>query len=186
VAEDREFQSELQKIGTLVRELENIADPASQSAARELVQLLMRMHGRGLERILELLHESDDPGSRLIEELAKDPIVSGLLVLYDLHPDDIQVRVVRKLDQLGPTLFRMGAEARIVSIDQGVVRLRVEANSRGCGSTFRQIQTALEDAIYEAAPDLSRLVIDGLEQQAGGSGFVSVEKLTAPAPTVTA
>jgi len=35
----------------------------------------------------------------------------------------------------------------------------------------------VEDALYEAAPDMGRLVIQGLEEPAGSSGFVPLGKL---------
>jgi hypothetical protein len=176
VARETEFQSEMQKIGTLVRELETIADPASQSAAKELVRLLMNMHEAGLQRILETLARSGELGSGMIQELSKDPIVSGLLVLYDLHPEDLQARVEQKLRTISSALFRMGAEACLVSISDGHVRIRVETNGKTCGSTLGQLQKFVEDAIYEAAPDLSGLTLDGLEPPTA-SGFVGLEKL---------
>ena len=35
----------------------------------------------------------------------------------------------------------------------------------------------VEDALYEAAPDMNSLLIEGLEEQAGSSGFVPLGKL---------
>ncbi|HST11169.1 MAG TPA: hypothetical protein VLL05_12400, partial [Terriglobales bacterium] len=117
----------------------------------------------------------------------QDPLVSSLLVLYGLHPDDLQTRVERKLKQIVSQLHKMGAEASLVDVIDGNVRLRASVNTHSCGSTARTVQTTLEEAIYEAAPDLSSLNIEGLEEPAA-SGFVAVEKLlggyaTAPAPS---
>ena len=94
---DKDFQKRVQKIGSLVQDLESIADPASRSAAKELVQSLMDLHGTGLERILEMVFESGESGPRIIDELGQDPLVSSLLILYGLHPDELQTRVERKL-----------------------------------------------------------------------------------------
>lgn len=182
MAREQEFQSEMQKVGALVHELETAADPASQSVAKELVRLLMSMHEAGLRRLLEVLDKSGEAGSYVVQELSKDPIVSGLLVLYDLHPDSLQVRVEQKLKQISSTLFRMGAEAQLVSTGEGLVRVRVETNGRSCGSTLKQIHTVIEDAIYEAAPDITGLSVEGLEQPTA-SGFVAVEKLLSSAPS---
>jgi len=51
VTDDKDFQNRVQKIGQLVHDLETVADPAARSATKELVQLLMDMHGAGLERV---------------------------------------------------------------------------------------------------------------------------------------
>jgi hypothetical protein len=164
VGDEKDFQERVQKIGRLVQELETVADPAARAAAKQLVQYLMDLHGTGLERILEIVFQSGDGGARIIDELGNDPLVSSLLILYGLHPDDLQTRVERKLQQIVSKLHRMGAEARLVGVDGGAVRATVE------------------EEIYNAAPDLTSLVIEGLEEHAA-SGFVGVEKLLGPSPT---
>jgi len=182
VANDTEFRSDLQRVGALVQDLEAIVDPASQAAAKELVRVLMSIHGAGLQRIGEILKRSGELGSSLLDELAKDPVVSGLLVLYDLHPKEMQVRVEEKLREMGPKLFRMGAEAQLVNTAEGLVRVRVQVNGgSACGSTLRQVQTMIEDAMYEAAPDLAGVIVEGLEPPTS-AGFVSVDKLLTAAP----
>jgi Fe-S cluster biogenesis protein NfuA len=182
VGVDKDFQKRVQKIGSLVQDLESIADPASRSAAKELVQSLMDLHGTGLERILEVVFESGESGPRIIDELGQDPLVSSLLILYGLHPDELQTRVERKLQQIESKLHKMGAEAKLVSINGGDVRVRVRIEGHACGSTSRTVQSTVEEAIYEAAPDLTSLVIEGLEEPAD-SGFIAVEKLIGAATT---
>jgi len=176
VVDEKDFQKRVQKIGGLVHDLEAIADPASRAAAMELVQLLMDLHGTGLERILEIVFQSGDAGSRIIDDLGQDQLVSSLLILYGLHPDELQTRVERKLEQIASKLHKMGAEARLLSVNGGDVRVRVRVEGHACGSTSRTVQAAVEESIYEAAPDLMSLVVEGLEEPAD-SAFIAVEKL---------
>ena len=183
MVDERDFQQRVQKIGGLVHDLETIADPASRAAAKELVQLLMDLHGTGLERILDIVFQSGDTGAKIIDDLGQDPLVSSLLVLYGLHPDELQTRVERKMDQIGSKLHKMGAEVKVVSINGGDVRLRVRLDghaghdSHACRSTSKTVQSTVEEAVYEAAPDLTSLVVEGLEEPATDSGFIAVEKL---------
>ena len=72
MVDERDFQHRVQKIGGLVHDLETIADPASRVAAKELVQLLMDLHGTGLERILDIVFQSGDTGANIIDELGED------------------------------------------------------------------------------------------------------------------
>jgi Fe-S cluster biogenesis protein NfuA len=181
VLDEKDFQKRVQKIGGLVHDLEANADPASRAAAKELVQLLMDLHGTGLERILEIVFQSGNAGSRIIDELGRDQLVSSLLILYGLHPDGLQTRVERKLQEIDAKLYKMGAEAKLVSVMGGEVRLRVRKEGHACGSTSRTVKAAVEEAIYEAAPDLTSLVIEGLEEPAA-SGFIAVEKLLGASP----
>ena len=163
MVDDKDFQKRVQKIGGLVHDLETIADPASRAAAKELVQLLMELHGTGLERILEIVFQSGDAGHRIIDDLGEDRLVSSLLILYGLHPDDLQTRVERKLAQIDSKLHKMGAEAKLVIVNGGDVRVQVRMEGHGCGSSTRTVQSAVEEAMYEAAPDLTSLTIEGLE-----------------------
>jgi len=181
VADEKDFQDRVQKISGLVQELETLADPAARAASKQLVQYLMDLHGTGLERILEIVFQSGDGGARVIDELGSDPLISSLLILYGLHPDDLQTRVERKLHQILSKLHKMGAEAKLVSVDGGAVHLRVTVDGHACGSTSRTVRATVEEEIYNAAPDLTSLVIEGLEEPAA-SGFVGVEKLLGASP----
>jgi len=176
VAGERDFQQRVQNIAGRVEELEAIADPAVRAAARGLVQLLMELHGFGLERMLEIIFQSKEVGPRVIDELGADPQVSGLLILHGLHPADLQTRIERKLDEVRSRLFKMGAEVNLVSVHEGDVRVRVSLDRHTCGSTTQAVRSAVEDAIYEAAPDLTSLVVEGLDAPAA-SGFVAMEAL---------
>lgn len=183
VKEEKSFQTQVQKIGALVHELEEISDPATRARTKELVQLLMDLHGKGMERMLEIVFEAGDSGAgtgaRTIDELGRDPLVSSLLVLYGLHPLDLEARVERKLEQIGPKLRKMGAEAKLLSVSEGNIRLQAKVESHSsCGSSKRTLQGTLEDAMYEAAPDLASVVVEGLEEPAASS-FVGVEALLA-------
>lgn len=176
MVDEKDFQQRIQKIGSLVHDLESIADPASRAAAKELVQLLMDLHGTGLERILEVVFQSGDSGPQIIDDLGQDPLVSSLLILYGLHPDELQTRIERKLDQIASRIHKMGGEVKLVSVNGGDVRVRIRVDVHSCGSTGRTVQVAVEEAMYEAAPDLTSLAIEGLEESAD-TGFISVQKL---------
>ena len=183
MVDEKDFQQRVQKIGGLVHDLETIADPASRAAAKELVQLLMDLHGTGLERILDVVFQSGDPGPRIIDELGQDPLVSSLLVLYGLHPDELQTRVERKLEQIGSKLHKMGAEAKLVSVNGGDVRVRVSIEAtRAADQPSRTVQATVEEAIYEAAPDLTSLMIEGLEEPARIPASLRIEKLLGSTP----
>jgi Fe-S cluster biogenesis protein NfuA len=184
VVDEKDFQNRIQKIGSLVHDLETIADPASRAAAKELVQLLMDLHGTGLERILEIVFQSGDAGSRTVDELGQDPLVSSLLILYGIHPEELQTRVERKLEQITSKLHKMGAQAKLISVNSGEVRLRVRVEGHGCGSTTRSVQETVEEAMYEAAPDLTSLVVEGLDQPTEPV-FISVDKLMGAASQST-
>lgn len=176
MAESRDFREEIQRIGGLVQEIEAIADPAVRAATKDLVQSLMDLHGAALEKALEIVAEAGKPGTALIDRLGRDSLVSSVLILYGLHPEDIATRVVKAVDRVRPQLRKQGCELELLGVVDGAIRLRVETGSHTCGSTAKTVQAILEGALYDAAPDLTSLVIEGLEEKPA-SGFVALDKL---------
>lgn len=176
MAQEKEFRERMQRIGGLVQEIEAIADPALRASTKELVQSLMDLHGTALERVMEIVADAGEPGMSLIDQLSRDPMVSSVLVLYGLHPEDLDSRVLKALERVKPQLRKQGCEVDLVGLSDGVVRLRVQTGEHACGSTAKTVQATLEGAIYEAAPDIVSLSIEGLEGKAA-SGFVALDKL---------
>jgi len=178
VVDGRDFRGDMQRIGGLVQEIESIADPAVRAATKDLVQSLMDLHGAALEKALDIVADAGEPGIGIIDRLGRDSLVSSVLILYGLHPEDIESRVVKAVDRVRPQLRKQGCELELLGVSDGVIRLRVETGSHTCGSTAKTVQATLEGAIYDAAPDLASLVIEGLEEKPA-NGFVSLDKLTA-------
>lgn len=181
MTDSKDFREDMQWIGELVQQIESIADPAVRASTKQLVQSIMDLHGNALEKALETVAQAGEPGMQIIDHLGHDPLVSSVLILYGLHPDDIQTRVVRAVDKIRPQLRKQGCEVEIVDVTDGVVRLRAEIGSHTCGSTARTLQASLEGAIYDAAPDLTSLVIEGFEEKPA-SGFVALDKLMTGTP----
>jgi Fe-S cluster biogenesis protein NfuA len=175
--DDRDFQAKVQRIGGLVRELESIPDAEARAGVKALVQSLLDLHGVGLERVMEVVAKNDSSGQSTIDDLGRDPVVGSLLVLYGLHPLDLESRVAQAIEKIGPQVRKGGGELDLLAIDNGVVRLHLQVTGHGCGSTGKTLKTIVEDALYEAAPDMASLLIEGLDEQAGSSGFVPLGKL---------
>jgi Fe-S cluster biogenesis protein NfuA len=181
VAEAKDFRGDIQRIGELVQEIESTEDPAQRATTKNLVQALMNLHGAAFEKALEIVADSGDQGKTIIDRLGRDSLVSSVLVLYGLHPEDLQTRVVKAVDRIRPTLRKQGCELELVSISDGHIRLRVETGSHTCGSTAKTVQATLEGAMYDAAPDLTSLSIEGLEEKPASS-FVALDKLMSNSP----
>ena len=177
MADGKDIREDIQRIGGLVQEIESIADPAVRAATKHLVQSLMDLHGAALERALEIVADSGDAGMAVIDRLGRDAMVSSVLLLYGLHPQDFESRVVKAVDRLRPLLRKQGCEVELLGVNGGAIRLHVEKGSHTCGSTAKTVQATVEGAMYDAAPDLTSLVIEGLEEKPA-SGFVALDKLS--------
>ena len=176
MAGEKEFQQKIRQLGTLVGELDQTLGGDSKVAARELVQLLMDVHGTGLERIMELIFKSGPEGEAMIGRLGQDPIVRNLLLLYSLHPEDIETRVLKALDTVGSRLRKFDSTVELISLRNGVVQVQLRTAGHTNGSAAKNLRSIVEDGIYEWAPDLTSLTILGLEVE-GFAGFVSLDSL---------
>ena len=176
MADERDFRADMQRIGGLVQEIESIADPAVRATTKDLMQSLMDLHGAALEKALDIVAEAGEPGMSIIDRLGRDSLVSSVLVLYGLHPEDLETRVVKAVEKIRPQLRKQSCEVELLGVNNGIVRVRVETGSHTCGSTGKTVQATLEGAIYDAAPDLSSLIVEGFEEKPS-AGFVALDKL---------
>lgn len=176
MALDSELRDQVRKIGGLVEEIEAISDPAVRANTRELLQSVMDLHRAALERVLEIVSGARESGMDLIDELGRDSLVSCVLVLYGLHPEDMDSRVRNAIEQIKPKLRKQGCEVDLIELNEGAVRVRARMAEHTCGSTAKTVHSAVEAAIYDAAPDIDSLIIEGLDGQPA-SGFVALDKL---------
>ncbi len=181
MADGRDFRDDMQRIGGLVAEIEAIADPAVRAATKGLLQSLMDLHGAALEKLLDVVADAGESGMNIIDRLGRDPLVSSVLILYGLHPEDLETRVTKAVDRARPQLRKQGCEVELLGVSDGTIRVRVETGSHTCGSTGKTLQATLEGAIYDAAPDLTSLLIEGLEEKPA-SGFVALDELVGQLP----
>src|SRR5262245_19549369 len=132
--EETELRQRLQQVEELIREIEAIADPAVRAKTVELAQLLMDFHGAGLERMAMIIARAGERGLEILDDFARDDLVAHLLLLYGLHPQDVETRVRGALDKIRPYLRMHGGDAHLLGVDRGVVNLRLDGSCRGCPS----------------------------------------------------
>lgn len=173
----------MQQVEQLIRELEADTDPDIRARIVELVQLLMDFHGAGLERVMEIVAEAGAPGDAIFGRLAKDELVASLLLLYGLHPSDLETRVINALDCVRPYLQTHGGNVELLGVDDGVVRLRLAGNCKGCPSSEMTLKLAIEEAILKAAPDASFIQVEGRMDDSAPNGLVQLGRPQTQAPS---
>ena len=176
MANDGEFQEQVRQLGKLVAQFDQLPDSDAKSAGRELVQLLMDVHGRGLERVMEIIFDFGEPAPGIIDKLGRDRVVGGLLLLYSLHPDELETRVQNAVEGIRPRLRKLACTVELVRVDEGVVQVHLATSGHSCGSSARDLRSIVEDGIYELAPDVTSIEILGLEEPTP-VGFVALESL---------
>ncbi len=65
------------------------------------------------------------------------------------------------VESVRPFLASHGGGVEILSIEDGVARLRLQGSCNGCPASASTLEHALKEAIDEAAPDLLALEVEG-------------------------
>jgi hypothetical protein len=115
------------------------ADPRAEDVVREVTNL----YGAGLERLLGVLHEAGALTDEVVEAVAADELIAGLLLVHGLHPYDAATRISRVL---------AGSGVELISVTpDGVCLLRL---LRG-----HHPPAGLEQAIQAAAPEVGEISV---------------------------
>jgi Fe-S cluster biogenesis protein NfuA/nitrite reductase/ring-hydroxylating ferredoxin subunit len=166
-----EFERRIAAIEELVHRLETGSDPAALAAAQTLVGAVMELHREAMDRTLAAIRRAGTAGATIVDTLTRDDLVASVLLLHDLHPADLEARIRGALEKTRPYLKSHGGDVELVSIDPSrVVRLRLEGSCHGCPSSSLTLKLAIEQAIHEAAPDVSAIEVEGRTDSAQPRG----------------
>jgi Fe-S cluster biogenesis protein NfuA/nitrite reductase/ring-hydroxylating ferredoxin subunit len=152
-----------ERIERLLEEVRSMASPPAWQRVDELIRLILELYGSGLGRIVEISAEGGPFGEALLERFTQDELISSLLILHGLHPDDFATRVSKALIRVRPYLGSHGGDVELIDADDatGVVRLRMEGSCETCPSSTLTVKLAVEGAIREVAPELSSIEVEG-------------------------
>jgi len=171
IAEKREFSVRTERIDTLVKKLDDCGSPELRAIALELVQSVVELHGAALARMLESISRHR-PGEQALEEAIEDDLVASVLLLHGLHPDPIETRVLGALDKVRPYLHTHGGNVEFVGVRNGVVRIKLLGSCGSCPSSSVTLKNAVEDALFEAAPDIVEIVAEKDEAELNSSRLI--------------
>ena len=134
------------RITELVRGVEQIEDRESRERALQLMEAILELHGAAIERMLEIVLEAGETGDGVMRRFTTDNLVSNLLVLHNLHPEDPETRIQQ-------ALRRMHGSAELIGLFEGVARVRL--TEEGCG-----LKESVAELIREAAPDIAEVIVE--------------------------
>lgn len=155
----REFHVRTEHIEKLIAGIQRADDPELRATALELLQCVIELHGAALDRLLAALRKTE-AGEQALALAVEDDLVSSVLLLHELHPDDLETRVLRALEKVRPQLDAHGANAELLSAEGGNVRVRLYANGGGCHSPGATLKSIIEETVVDCAPDIKELLTE--------------------------
>jgi len=165
---DAEARERVAHVEEMLGEIED--DPRALAAVGAVVDL----YGEALRRVAARL-----PAGELVE----DELLQHLLLLHDLHPDDVETRVARALEGVRPYLGSHGGGVELLGVADGVARVRLDGTCHGCASSAATLKHAIEDAVLRAAPELEAVEAEGVAESA--PALVQIGSLTCPTELVS-
>ena len=130
---------------------------------QECIQEILSFYGHGLERILNIISKGNSSAAKdIYNDLIEDSFVSGLLLIHDLHPLDLKTRLYLALEKVKPYMDSHGGSVEIVSLEDGVAKLKLSGSCKGCPSSSSTLELGIKQAIEEICPDLLGLEVEGI------------------------
>jgi len=149
-----------QHLQDLIERLEELPD-AARELSHECIHSVLELYGRGLARVLQLAQNATQSGQPILDGLLRDQLISSLLLVHGLHPVDLETRLRGALEKVRPYMQSHGGSIELVSLVDGVARLRFNGNCKSCPSSTVTMELAIRGAIEEKCPDLAGLELDG-------------------------
>jgi len=178
----------VERVQDLLGSLDDIADPVAQARVQELVGAVLELYGAGLERILGVLEDAGASALPIRDALLDDGVVASLLLIHGLYPITLEERVTQALDSVRPFLATHGGNVELVSVEDGIARLKLQGSCDGCPSSAATLEHALREAIELAAPDLLGLEVEGVvgldDKPADGPPGLSLPMVQVGAPSL--
>jgi nitrite reductase/ring-hydroxylating ferredoxin subunit len=162
-AQGEDAEQIVERLTMLVEELELYPDTELREKSLDLVQLIMQLYGEALRRVLATI-ESAPLKDQILPRLFSDEVIRAILLIHGLLPIALEDRVAAALNNLRPILLSQGADVELLGVTDGRARMRLMRKGSGA-PPIGVLKIEIEKALSEAAPDLSGIEIDGVQEQ---------------------
>jgi len=160
--DDREARELVGRVDASLERIEALPDSPARAASAEALQGLLELYGEGFARVAALVAKRG--GAETLRGFAEDELLSHLLLLHGLHPDDIETRVEAALEGVRPYLATHGGNVELLGVADGVVHVRLQGSCDGCPSSAMTLKSAIEAAVLKAAPDVVSIEAEGVAE----------------------
>ncbi|HKS01892.1 MAG TPA: hypothetical protein VJS86_09460 [Arthrobacter sp.] len=153
------------------------ANMAEDQGEEDPVRQVAERYGAALRRIMQILQNQGKLDRAMVDALTADDLVSGLLLVHGAHPHSLETRVTGALQRTRPYLNSYGIDVELEGISpHGVVRLKLLVTREG-NAPAAALRSTIEEAIEEAAPEITAIDVVEEEKPAVHSGLLPVDSL---------
>ena len=131
-------------------QLEAMPGPVSELGLTAVAGVA-EIYGQALIRTLELA----DPAA--VERMLDDELIAHLLALHGIHPESVETRLARVIDELRAAVSDQGGTVELDRLDETVAVVRVALGARASRSA--DIEHTVRRAVMTAVPELANVTI---------------------------
>jgi len=149
-------------------------------AVAELDTLVRTLEREGDERALMLLELVDALHRPALAALAdgnpEHPAAQAVLAMYGLGElDDVEL-VEEALDSVRPYIHSHGGEVELLSVEDGVVHVRMSGACHGCAASAMTLRRGIEEALRAGYPGFREVVA----HEPQGPRLLQIEEMRRP------
>ena len=165
--DDPEVRALLGALNDQLDQLEAMPGPVSELGLTAVAGVA-EIYGQALIRTLELA----DPAA--VERMLDDELIAHLLALHGIHPESVEKRLTRVIDELRAAVSDQGGTVELDRLDETVAVVRVALGARASRSA--DVEHTVRRAVMTAVPELDnvRIVPAG---SASATAFVPLDAL---------
>jgi len=164
----------LDRLEVLLADVEAL-DADVRDRVFELLDGVDAVHRLALSRLADVLRHD-------LALLREDAAIDWLFEAYGVGVDDVDAASVA-LGQVRPYLHEHGGDVEVLSIQQGVVRVRLLGACSGCTSAAETLRHGVEEALRENLAGFVRMEVEPDEEAASHPPPVQVLLQITPRPT---
>ena len=165
--DDPEVRALLGALNDQLDQLEAMPGPVSELGLT-VVAGVAEIYGQALIRTLELA----DPAA--VERMLDDELIAHLLALHGSHPESVEKRLTRVIDELRAAVSDQGGTVELDRLDETVAVVRVALGARASRSA--DVEHTVRRAVMTAVPELADVTIVPAGS-ASATAFVPLEAL---------
>jgi len=165
--DDPEVRALLGALNDQLDQLEAMPGPVSELGLT-VVAGVAEIYGQALIRTLELA----DPAA--VERMLDDELIAHLLALHGIHPESVEKRLTRVIDELRAAVSDQGGTVELDRLDETVAVVRVALGGRASRSA--DVEHTVRRAVMTAVPELADVTIVPAGS-ASATAFVPLEAL---------
>jgi Fe-S cluster biogenesis protein NfuA/nitrite reductase/ring-hydroxylating ferredoxin subunit len=167
-----------ERLQKLLAQVEALPYPGAKELIQDCMESVLGFYGAALKRILQVVSEDGSEGRKVFRNLIRDDVVKGILLIHDLHPLNLEARLLEALDKVRPYLKSHGGNVELISLENNVARLRLQGTCQSCASSSVTLELAIRHAIEQACPDLVHFEVEGVAQDKSAASLVSRRAVT--------